>query len=84
MFEFTLTCIGSKNYVCPPDAGAAWRAAYDAGCDMEQIEANLKLTPWERLLKNDKMRNEWFEFESFMGKIYRGYNFLKSQYVHPR
>jgi hypothetical protein len=84
MFEFTKTCIGSKNYVCPPDAGPAWRAAYEAGCDMEQIEANLKLTPEERLRKNDRLRNEWLEFESFMGKIYRGYIFLKTQYVHSR
>jgi len=32
MFEFTKTCIGSGNYVCPPDAGPAWHAAYEAGC----------------------------------------------------
>lgn len=81
MFEFTLTCIGRKNYVCPPDAGPAWRAAYEAGCDMEQIEVNLKLTPEERLRKNDKLRNEWINFENFMEKIYRGYNFFK-KYGH--
>ena len=83
MFEFTLTCIGSKDYVCPPDAGPAWRAAYEAGCDMEQMEVNLKLTPEERLRKHDKLRNEWINFENFMEKIYRGYNF-SNKYVHPR
>ena len=80
MFEFTRTCIGRGNYVCPPDAGPAWRAAYEAGCDMEQLEANLKLTPEERLLKHDKQRNEWLEFESFMENIFRGWQFIQSQH----
>jgi hypothetical protein len=84
MFEFTKTCIGSGNYVCPPDAGPAWREAYEAGCDMEHLEANLKLTPEERLLKHDKLRNEWLEFKSFMERIYRGYNCIKSHHVHTR
>jgi hypothetical protein len=78
MFEFTKTCIGSKNCVCPPEAGPAWRAAYEAGCDMEQIEVNLRLTPEERLLKHDRLLNEWLEFEAFMEKIWGGYNFIKS------
>jgi len=55
MFEFTLTCIGSKA-----------------------LEANLKLTPWERMEKHDKLLNEWLEFEVFMEKLYRGLNFIKS------
>jgi hypothetical protein len=84
MFEFTKTCIGSGNYVCPPDAGSAWRAAYKAGCHLEHLEANLKLTPWERLLKHDKLRNEWLEFEAFMEKIYRGLKFIKSHHVNSR
>jgi len=84
MFEFTKTCIGSGNYVCPPDAGPAWRAACEAGCDMEHLEANLKLTPWERLLKHDKLRNEWLEFEAFMEKINRGLRFIKSHHVNTR
>ena len=28
----------NKNYVCPPDADPAWRAAYEAGVDMVQLE----------------------------------------------
>lgn len=84
MFEFTKTCIGGGNCVCPPNAGPAWRAAYEAGCDMEHLEASLKLTPEERLLKHGKLRSEWLEFEAFMGIIYRGNIFTKSQHVYSR
>jgi hypothetical protein len=84
MFEFTLSCTGSGNYVCPPDAGPAWRETFAAGCGMEALEANLRLTPEERLLKHDKILNEWLEFEAFMEKINRGWNFIKSHHVHTR
>lgn len=50
--EETLACINGK-YLCPRDAGPAWRAALAAGNDMSLIEANLHKTPWERLLAND-------------------------------
>lgn len=84
MFEFTLACMGKGNYVCPPDAGPAWREAYEAGCDMEELEANLRLTPWERLLKHDKKLNELLEFEAFMEKFRCGWNFIQSQHVNTR
>jgi hypothetical protein len=42
------------EYLMPRDAGPAWRAAYAAGIDMSLIEENLKLSPWERLLANDR------------------------------
>jgi hypothetical protein len=42
------------EYVMPLDAGPAWRAAHAAGIDMSIIEENLKLSPWERLLANDR------------------------------
>jgi hypothetical protein len=42
------------EYVMPPDAGPAWRAAHAAGIDMSLIEENLKRSPWERLLANDR------------------------------
>jgi hypothetical protein len=42
------------EYLMPPDAGPAWRAAYAAGIDMSLIEENLKRSPWERLLANDR------------------------------
>jgi hypothetical protein len=50
--EETLAQLNGK-YVCPQDAGPAWRAAHAAGNDMSLIEANLRKTPWERLLAND-------------------------------
>jgi hypothetical protein len=42
------------EYLMPPDAGPAWRAAHAAGIDMSLIEENLRLSPWERLLANDR------------------------------
>jgi hypothetical protein len=84
MFEFTLACMGKGNYVCPPDAGLEWREAYEAGCDMEELQANLRLTPWERLLKHDKKLNELLEFEAFMEKLWQGWNLVKSKHVHSR
>jgi hypothetical protein len=50
--EETLAQINGK-YVCPPDAGPAWRAAMEYGIDMNLIELNLERTPWERLLANE-------------------------------
>jgi hypothetical protein len=82
MFEFTLACLGKGNYICPPDAGPAWRAAHEAGCDMEELEANLQLTPEERLVKHDKKRTELLEFETFMGQLHYGRNFIHSQHVN--
>jgi len=70
MFEFTRMSCKSDNYVCPQDTGPAWRAAFEAGIDMEQLEINLRLTPEERIRKHDKLLNEWLEFEAFMEKIY--------------
>jgi hypothetical protein len=51
--EETLAQMNGK-YAMPPDAGPAWRAAYEAGIDMSLIEDNLKLSPWERLQANDR------------------------------
>ena len=76
--------MGKGNYVCPPDAGPHWRAAYEAGCDMEELEANLRLTPEERMLKHDRKLNEWLEFKAFMEKLGRGWNFIQSQHGYSR
>jgi hypothetical protein len=45
----------NAGYKCPPDAGPAWRKACEMGMDMSLIECNLEMTPWERLLQNDRM-----------------------------
>jgi hypothetical protein len=79
MFEFTLSFKGTGNYICPPHAGLAWRAAYEAGCDMEELEASLKLTAEERLNVLHKKRNEWFEFELFLEKLQRGSDFIRKE-----
>jgi len=51
--EATLAQMNGE-YLMPPDAGPAWRRAYAAGIDMSLIEENLKRSPWERLLANDR------------------------------
>ena len=60
--EETLAQINGK-YVCPPDAGPAWRAAMDAGFDMSLIEASLKLTPAERLAELQQVVNFLLEIQ---------------------
>lgn len=45
------------QYVCPAEAGPAWRAAWAAGLDMSLIEASLKLTPEQRLAEHQQVVN---------------------------
>jgi hypothetical protein len=52
--EETLAQMNGK-YVCPPDAGPAWRAAMDAGIDMSLIEQALTLTPEQRLAEHQQV-----------------------------
>lgn len=54
MLDDALIEESNRGYVCPPDAGPAWRAACEAGLDMSLVEENLRRTPWERLLANDR------------------------------
>ena len=70
--------MGSGKYECPPDAGPAWRECCEMGVDMHELEENLRLSPWERLVKHDKKRNEWLQFEAFMTDLQRGWNFIRS------
>jgi hypothetical protein len=65
----------SRPYVCPPDAGPSWREAYEAGCDMAGIEDNLKLTPWERMVKHDQILNDFLKREEFFAALQRGRDF---------
>jgi hypothetical protein len=44
----------SRGYVCPPDAGPAWRAAYEAGVDMGLLEDALKMPPAKRLEEHQR------------------------------
>ena len=52
--EATLAQINGE-YVMPPDAGPAWRAAHAAGIDMSLIESALKLTPEQRLAEHQQV-----------------------------
>jgi hypothetical protein len=45
----------NRGYVCPPDAGPAWRAACEYGFDMSLVEAALKQTPEERLDEHQRV-----------------------------
>jgi hypothetical protein len=60
--EETLAQMNGK-YVCPPDAGPAWRAAMEAGIDMSLIEASLKLTPEQRLAELQQVVNFLLEIQ---------------------
>jgi len=43
------------EYVLPPNAGPAWRAAHEAGLDMSLIEGALCLTPEQRLAEHQQV-----------------------------
>ena len=60
--EETLAQINGK-YVCPPDAGPAWRAAMEAGIDMSLIEDSLRLTPEQRLAEHQQVINFLLEVQ---------------------
>jgi hypothetical protein len=49
----TLAALNGE-YQIPSNAGPAWLAAVAMGIDMSLIECNLELSPWERILQNDR------------------------------
>ena len=52
--ERTLAQVNGE-YVLPPNAGPAWRAAHEAGLDMTLIEGALRLTPEQRLAEHQQV-----------------------------
>ncbi len=54
MLDEALIAQLNAGYVCPADAGPAWRAACEEGIDMALMEDALRLTRWERLLEHDR------------------------------
>ena len=73
-----------KPYVCPPDAGPAWRAADEAGCDMAELEKNLKLTPEQRIEKLQRILDAHFERAKLLEKLIRGQQLVQRlQNAHP-
>ena len=72
-------------YVCPPDAGPEWRAAYEAGIDMAALEENLRLPPEERIEKHQRILDAHFERERLLQKLIRGQQLVHNlQHVHSR
>lgn len=51
------------EYVMPPDAGPAWRAAVQFGYDMSLIEHSLTLTPEQRLAEHQQVLNFLLEVQ---------------------
>jgi len=45
----------NRGYVCPVDAGPAWRSAHEYGFDMSLVEASLLKTPEERLEEHQQV-----------------------------
>jgi hypothetical protein len=60
--EETLAQMNGK-YVCPPDAGPAWRAAVEYGFDMSLVEDALRLTPEQRLAEHQQLLNFLIELQ---------------------
>ena len=42
------------EYLMPPDAGPAWRAAVEYGFDMSLVEDALRMTPEQRLEQHQR------------------------------
>ena len=61
--EATLAQINGP-YVCPPDAGPAWRAAAEYGFDMSLVEHTLQMTPEQRIEEHQRALNLFLEIES--------------------
>jgi hypothetical protein len=51
--EATLAQMNGE-YLMPPDAGPAWRAAAEYGFDMSLVEDALQLTPEQRLEQHQR------------------------------
>ncbi len=59
----TLAQMNGKQ-VCPPDAGPAWREAFNYGFDMSLIEDALTKTPEQRLDEHQQKLNFLLEIEA--------------------
>ena len=54
----------NRGYVCPANAGPAWRAACDYGLDMSLVEGAMRLTPEQRLEEHQHALDLFLEIES--------------------
>ena len=81
-YEFPIK--SSREYVCPPDAGPAWRSAYEGGFDMAELEDNLRLTPEGRLQKHERQLAEHFKREEFLEIFKRGWHLIQLHHGNTR
>ncbi len=61
--EATLAQMNGE-YVMPPYAGPAWRAAAEFGFDMSLVEDALRKTPEQRLDEHQQLLNFFLEIET--------------------
>jgi len=54
----------NRGYVCPPEAGPAWRAACQYGLDMSLVEEALEMTPEQRLEEHQHALDLLLEIEA--------------------
>jgi hypothetical protein len=64
MTDETLIELLNRGYVCPPDAGPAWRAAHEAGIDMSLIEDALAMTYEQRLEDHQRALTQMLELQA--------------------
>lgn len=64
MLDDAAIAVLNRGYVCPPEAGPAWRAACDYGLDMSLVEDALDMTPEQRLEEHQHALNLLLEIES--------------------
>ena len=64
MLDDALIAELNRGYVCPPDAGPAWRAACEYGFDMSLVEDALRMTPEQRLEQHQHALNLVLEIEA--------------------
>lgn len=54
----------NRGYVCPANAGPAWRAAHEYGLDLSLLEESLQMTEEERLADHQLALNRVLRFTS--------------------
>jgi len=57
----------NRGYVCPPDAGPAWRAACEYGFDMSLVEDALRMTPEQRIQEHQRSLDLLLAIEAARG-----------------
>jgi hypothetical protein len=57
----------NRGYVCPTDAGPAWRAACEYGFDMSLVEDALRMTPEQRIEEHQRALNLLLAIEAARG-----------------